>query len=132
MYPGEEIDSMDVSSLNCLNTSTNTDICTDNAAFCESNWDKCVCKDINECITGNHTCDLSTSECINNDGGFTCNCLSGYRKKDDACVDIDECAEDSSLCKCASCINTIGSYKCECASTSSKRFYITIRLHILI
>ena len=86
---------------------------------------------IHWCSTGDHTCDLSTSECINNDSGYTCNCLSGYRKKDDACVDIDECAEDSSLCKCASCINTIGNYKCECASTSSKRFYITIRLHIL-
>ena len=130
MYPGEEIDSMDVSSINCLNTSTDTDICTNTAAFCESKWDQCVCQDINECTSGNHTCDLITSECINNDGGFTCNCLnkilssgqlSGYREKDGACVDIDECTEDSSLCTCASCINTIGNYRCECPSSSSKR-----------
>ena len=131
---------MDVASINCLDTSTDTDICTNNTAFCESNWDQCICRDINECNTGIHNCDLITSECINIDAGFTCNCLnqilpsgklSGYREENGSCVDIDECSEDSNICKCSSCINTVGNYKCECASTSSKRLYLLCRLDIL-
>ena len=133
VYPGEEIDSMDVASINCLDTSTDTDICTNNTAFCESNLDQCICRDINECTTGIHNCDLITSECTNIDAGFTCDCLnqilpsgklSGYREENGACVDIDECSEDSNICKCASCINTIGNYECKCPSTSSKRLYL--------
>ncbi|KAF3980667.1 MAG: calcium-binding EGF-like domain-containing protein [Methylococcales symbiont of Iophon sp. n. MRB-2018] len=32
--------------------------------------------DIDECVSGNDDC--SNANCVNNDGGFVCECLNGY------------------------------------------------------
>ena len=37
------------------------------------------CSDINECVTGDHDCDLNVSECTNTEGLFTCDCKQGKR-----------------------------------------------------
>ena len=33
--------------------------------------------DIDECATGDHTCDVN-ADCSNTNGSFTCSCISGY------------------------------------------------------
>ena len=33
--------------------------------------------DINECATGDHTCDVN-ADCSNTNGSFTCSCIIGY------------------------------------------------------
>ncbi|GFQ78269.1 hypothetical protein TNCT_53191, partial [Trichonephila clavata] len=72
---------------------------------------------INECLT-NNTCH-PTTKCINTIGSFKCECEEGYRKpeQEEFCEDINECAEDSNICKnwnSVKCVNLPGTYKCEC------------------
>ena len=38
----------------------------------------CFYLDIDECARGVATCDLKTSQCKNNEGGYVCNCNSGF------------------------------------------------------
>ncbi|GFR27119.1 uncharacterized protein TNCT_366511 [Trichonephila clavata] len=76
-----------------------------------------TCEDINECLT-NNTCH-PTTKCINTIGSFKCECEEGYRKpeQEEFCEDINECAEDSNICKnwnSVKCVNLPGTYKCEC------------------
>ena len=88
--------------------------------------------DINECIDETSRC---THNCQNTLGSYTCSCTSGYRLSSDGytcngkslkslvrllasnavCVDIDECAENSSNCT-QNCTNTVGSFTCSCGS----------------
>uniref|UniRef100_A0A336M2Z5 CSON011141 protein n=1 Tax=Culicoides sonorensis TaxID=179676 RepID=A0A336M2Z5_CULSO len=42
-----------------------------------------------------------------------CTCFKGFRMVDNACVDINECTENTNNCE-HQCINTIGSYTCRC------------------
>ena len=47
------------------------------------------CEDINECKSGTHNCDQSSSECKNNNGSYSCSCRQGFRKSEksnDRCV----------------------------------------------
>ena len=37
----------------------------------------CLCPDINECISGTHSCDVNAG-CTNGNGAFTCQCNTGY------------------------------------------------------
>ena len=36
-----------------------------------------IITDVNECIAGNHTCDVN-AECGNTEGSFNCTCQSSY------------------------------------------------------
>ncbi|GFU02411.1 hypothetical protein TNCV_1238941 [Trichonephila clavipes] len=72
---------------------------------------------INECLI-NNTCH-PTTKCINTIGSFECECEEGYRKpeQEEFCEDINECAQDSDICKnwnSVKCVNLPGTYKCEC------------------
>lgn len=70
-----------------------------------------VCIDINECMSG--TCD---QECINKEGGYSCECGRGYTLSTDGqtCHDIDECSVEDEMPCHHGCINSRGSYRCTC------------------
>lgn len=66
------------------------------------------CADIDEC--GTRLCDHG---CENTEGGYRCFCFQGYRYlSDDQCVDVNECAENSTLCGNLHCVNLPGSFQC--------------------
>ncbi|XP_051869024.1 latent-transforming growth factor beta-binding protein 2-like [Pristis pectinata] len=54
--------------------------------------------------------------CISQQGGYTCNCDTGYQLDDlqKKCVDVDECREIPQLCSYGQCENTAGGYRCIC------------------
>ena len=87
--------------------------------------------DIGECLIGSYNC---SQICVELDGGYECNCSSGYELRDDGftcegsyiqgslgcynnCMhihaDIDECALGISGCN-QGCRNTNGSFICTC------------------
>ncbi|KAG5267051.1 hypothetical protein AALO_G00239310 [Alosa alosa] len=70
-----------------------------------------LCRDIDECTTGSHTCSADQT-CYNTRGSFSCQCQPGYQKSGDQCVDRDECLI-SHYCM-HRCVNTVGSYYCQC------------------
>ena len=74
-----------------------------------------VCVDINECDEGSHNC-AENSVCTNTDGGFACECKSGYQGDGLSCTDVDECLAGTDTCGTLPCVNTVGSFTCECAS----------------
>ncbi len=48
-------------------------------------------------------------------GACACECVTGYARSDNDCVDIDECAEKLDVCDSnAECSDTDGSYTCAC------------------
>lgn len=62
-------------------------------------------------------CPVNT-ECYNTIGSYRCDCLNGFKKRNDddkVCVDVDECKEIPGLCA-QRCINFWGSYRCSCES----------------
>nr|XP_032817930.1 mucin-4-like isoform X2 [Petromyzon marinus] len=69
------------------------------------------CLDIDECNVmspcGGH------GNCSNSPGSFSCSCFPGYRDPP-ICRDIDECAENKSICNNATenCLNQEGNYSC--------------------
>ena len=85
---------------------------------------------INECENGSHQChqnafcfDTKDSYgCICEDGfdgdGFNCSvlCFEGTKPSKETCVDIDECAMNSTVCETSNtiCKNSFGSYSCVC------------------
>ena len=72
------------------------------------------CDDVDECTSGEHTCDLN-AECTNTEGGFSCECLDGFIGDGASCADIDECADALDDCSDrATCANADGSFVCEC------------------
>ena len=86
--------------------------------------DNSYCHDVNECDT--MPCALAgdgnnevNQVCINEPGGYQCDCPSGYEDNGSGdCVDINECA-DSAQYGCpvnSSCQDTDGSYECICAT----------------
>ncbi|CAI5997551.1 unnamed protein product, partial [Closterium sp. NIES-64] len=48
--------------------------------------------------------------------GTGCSCPSGFTGDGYTCTDVDECAADSTVCKCPDChcSNTFGSFDCSC------------------
>ncbi|CAH3179782.1 unnamed protein product, partial [Porites lobata] len=71
-------------------------------------------KDLDECTTGSHSCDVN-SVCQNTVGSYTCSCNAGYTGDGKPCNDIDECSTNSHSCDVnAVCSNTVGSYACAC------------------
>uniref|UniRef100_A0A3Q3J531 Fibulin-1 n=1 Tax=Monopterus albus TaxID=43700 RepID=A0A3Q3J531_MONAL len=79
--------------------------------------DGVTCEDVNECLTGSHSCILGQM-CINTEGSFRCqreiSCGTGYElREDNSCQDIDECALEIHNCgPDFSCTNTAGSFRC--------------------
>ncbi|XP_068706697.1 uromodulin-like [Montipora foliosa] len=70
--------------------------------------------DIEECLTGNHTCS-SDANCINTNGSYNCSCKAGFVGDGRNCSEIDECLVGNHTCTSdAECINTNGSYHCSC------------------
>uniref|UniRef100_A0A667YX29 Fibulin-1 n=1 Tax=Myripristis murdjan TaxID=586833 RepID=A0A667YX29_9TELE len=78
---------------------------------------KALSSDVNECLTGSHSCTLG-QVCINTDGSFRCqretSCGTGYELTDNnICQDIDECALEVHNCgPDFVCNNTAGSFRC--------------------
>ncbi|CAH1772474.1 unnamed protein product, partial [Owenia fusiformis] len=67
---------------------------------------------VNECLENNGDCSM---KCVNTQGSFKCECVSGYVLDVDSsseCLDVDECAGPNS-CK-QQCLNTVGSFTCSC------------------
>ena len=66
------------------------------------------CSDMNDCKL--------LSKCVNEPGGFSCECDKGYQSSNprlEDCVDINECLEP--VCPTVStCENLNGTYHCEC------------------
>lgn len=42
--------------------------------------------DIDECAENRHNCDPASSTCVNEDGGFRCECYEGYEGTGGVCV----------------------------------------------
>jgi hypothetical protein len=79
------------------------------------------CSDVDECQTGQASCDSASSKCQNVAGGYVCTCKDGFERVDGVCVNIDECARKKDLCDSAAiCTDrTPGAdsplgYSCEC------------------
>jgi len=92
---------------------------------------------VDECELETHNCSAQAT-CENKEGGFACNCNSGYSGNGYTCqgksqlllpslllkrrmnkkqIDINECTGQGSENNChthATCKNTQGSYTCEC------------------
>ncbi|EAT36338.1 AAEL011566-PA [Aedes aegypti] len=71
------------------------------------------CVDVDECRTGEHSCNLAGQICVNTNGGYECVCATGYRMYFGGCVDINECREGEHQCS-HFCENTHGGYSCFC------------------
>lgn len=84
-----------------------------------------ICLDVNECLLSSPPCG-ENSECVNETGGYGCNCILGFSSDglasgeinsvgDGGCLDINECAEDTDTCgENTECSNTPGMWKCAC------------------
>ena len=71
---------MNVSSINCLDVNTDTNICPiDYSSFCPFDWTNCVCGDIDECSDPSlHPRCKENSTCSNTNGDYACSCSVGY------------------------------------------------------
>lgn len=77
-------------------------------------WKDDDCIDIDECKIDDTACD-SNQICVNNIGGYHCDCKVGFNldTTTNACVDINECSINNHNClPTQRCDNTIGSYVC--------------------
>ena len=75
------------------------------------------CLDIDECQTGQHSCNGTNGVCLNSVGAYHCACLSGYLDKlgdGSECTDIDECYHGQVCGYKSKCVNNPGSYSCPC------------------
>ncbi|XP_025102126.1 fibrillin-2-like isoform X2 [Pomacea canaliculata] len=75
--------------------------------------DRGGCVDNDEC-RNSLKCGLGAN-CINSPGSYECVCNNGFERKNNRCVDIDECYRRTDLCSYyENCFNTIGGYSCLC------------------
>lgn len=86
---------------------------------CEGGWPAAGCirniPDINECDENRHNCDPASSACVNEEGGFHCECAEGYEGVGGVCVDVNECERGTAGChSMAMCLNQPGSCGCKC------------------
>ncbi len=96
----------------------------------EKNRSLNICQDIDECsrIEGAvvyrtkyrdevykwHSCSSQMgSKCVNEPGGFRCECLPGFSGSVGNCTDVDEC-EDMKCNGGKECRNLVGGFRCEC------------------
>jgi hypothetical protein len=75
-----------------------------------------ICKDIDECAAGTHTCGTG-GHCINSVGGYSCDCKSGYVPNDDStkCWRSDACSAVDPCLNGATCVDGDESSWCSCA-----------------
>ena len=85
--------------------------CTCNDGF---SGDGTFCTDNEECVEGLHNCNVKTSSCSNTEGSYDCDCFSGYEKKNETCIDINECLSLDRCPKNFTCENTNGTFTCSC------------------
>ncbi|OWF55878.1 Fibrillin-3 [Mizuhopecten yessoensis] len=73
------------------------------------------CEDINECLSSSGVCDAVSSTCNNTEGGYVCDCKTGFSPVSDTCTDINECTGGTHTCNAPGyCINIAGSFGCKC------------------
>ncbi|KAL9975444.1 hypothetical protein ACROYT_G012605 [Oculina patagonica] len=85
-----------------------------NDVSCNNCYNFTCFKDVDECKTNSHSCDVN-AVCNNTKGGYNCTCKEGYTGDGRNCTDVDECTTKSYSCDAnAVCQNTKGSYKCTC------------------
>jgi hypothetical protein len=78
--------------------------------------------DVDECPpTGNALCPAN-SGCRNLNGSYACDCFPAYTRINNTCQDIDECADNATLCGAGLCTNQGGGYRCTCPSGYSNTF----------
>ncbi|CAE1328534.1 unnamed protein product [Acanthosepion pharaonis] len=107
-----------------INCSTPCD-CQNNAecnpekgCICQDGWKGTKCsEDINECDIANNCTNIQ--KCINKNGSYDCECIAGYQKEGNGCVDINECQEGNPCTDL--CVNTKGSYVCKCRNGYSSQ-----------
>ncbi|GAB1599636.1 mucin-like protein [Argonauta hians] len=71
-----------------------------------------ICDDEDECQSQSHNCSADAT-CKNTIGSYTCICKQGFSGDGYTCIDIDECAMNTSNCQ-KQCTNTHGSFSCKC------------------
>ena len=80
-----------------------------------STYSQCHSTESYQCFNKLVSCD---SVCINTASSYICACTEGYGltliEAEQACHDIDECVQNTSLCLGQNCRNTLGSYQCYC------------------
>ncbi|XP_071153468.1 uncharacterized protein [Mytilus edulis] len=89
---------------------------------CNSAWFGNNCEvDVNECVDNPSICINGDKTCVNEDGGYQCNCGSGYEKVSSVdsvlCADINECSSattNNCSATVSTCQNTDGGYTCRC------------------
>ncbi|KAL3857455.1 hypothetical protein ACJMK2_012125 [Sinanodonta woodiana] len=82
---------------------------------CKAGWTGSTCEaDVNECNEPN-VCANALKVCVNTNGSYECNCVSGYIKDENGtCIDINECMDPVvNLCEQV-CVNTPGAFFCSC------------------
>ena len=51
-----------------------------------------LCVDVDECMTGTHSCDTHANCSNSPEGSYSCNCSSGYEGNGMQCQDVNECS----------------------------------------
>ncbi|XP_046578388.1 fibroblast growth factor receptor 3-like [Haliotis rubra] len=77
-------------------------------------------RDVNECVTGEATCDWGQHEiCVDTLGSYECHCATGFDRRGGTCtattaapVDVNQCKVDHQCDQ--TCVNYFGSFRCEC------------------
>jgi cysteine-rich repeat protein len=82
---------------------------------CDDDGGASVCMSIDECTNGDASCDPN-ADCVDEEGGYRCECRTGWTGPGEICVDVNECG-NGTCSSVASCMNTDGSFRCECPPT---------------
>ncbi|KAM7143812.1 adhesion G protein-coupled receptor E2-like [Molossus nigricans] len=92
------------------------------AGFELNREDPKLCKDVNECTSGQNPCHKST-HCLNIAGSYKCRCRPGWKPipgspngpNTTICEDVNECTSGKNPCHYSThCLNILGSYECRC------------------